>query len=226
MPFIKQTIGLAIYYALKDPTHRISILLAIVFVIFPSLIFSAFFANGIKRSWLYFIGLTVLLILIVPVGHYMIPIIPFLSMLAANAIEEKRIPRWWYLAVLLIPTFRFTAGAFVSPWGPFGRRQYGLMDMYYEADVVKNLDLKPPIWTAWGPIYFINKWPIIGNSFIDMMQGGENIDWTKKPYCDVNTRLYFYSQKEHPIKAVEGWDLKWVPLSRGQYFWLEVWNKK
>lgn len=216
---------MAIYYALKDPSQRISALAAIVFVIFPALIFTALFAKNRPKTWMYFIALTSFLILLVPVDHYMIPIVPFLSMLAADAIKEERVPRWWYVAILLIPTLRWLAGPLVSPWGPFGRRQYGIMDMYDEAALVKNLNLKPPIWTAWPSIYFINNWAPIGNSFIDMMQGGENIDWTKKPYCDVNTKLYFSVDKKQP-ELMQGWAYEDIPLRRGQYHWLRVWRKK
>ena len=163
--FIDQYCFWTLNHAIGDPIRHWVGYFALI-CICPSLIFICLFARRVNTSWLIVISLVGLENLVTPNTHYMLIAVPFLCLIAGNAlIAEKRKSVLAISAILSIVLFIRMGAAVIRPFGIMGLQRYSIAEVYKQA---RNMPYDP--YTHLTASFIINNWPLPTNSFLDQLE--------------------------------------------------------
>jgi hypothetical protein len=216
------------HHGLFDPWgglwNRQRNILPIFLTLLPLLVVAYGFVRDVPLAWIGVVCAYGLQTLFVPEKQFVLGMLPFICIMAVGSTRAKKLPPWIWITA--IPLLFLALPRLTNQLGLFGRPPYGLMDDYYYADILKKRNVQSPGWSNCFPLFYLMDWPVPGNDFLRQIEWLREIDWDQKPYSELKTIVYFTPSASLGFEKREGWTYEDVPLSRGQYKEVRIWQKK
>lgn len=226
-PVNAQLMGWTLHHAFVDPFTWSDRFWLPVKILAPIAVVLLFAPRGVPWHLKILIALFGLEVILLPEKHFALGMLPFVCILAPVAAKNfmKKVNiRFASIIGLGI----FIGFGLTRLFGQtVGLRQYGLMENYYYAQKLRELDIKEPVWTNWPALYFIMGWKVPGNDFLAQINSNEPyLDFTKDPWQGTRTRIFFArSIDDHPWGSLES-PSDIVYLRRGQYRYIKIYREK